>query len=122
MAHGDALHGPSPCPRRCTTGGSGRRARGQARERPPMPGMLSAHTSMADLLTWPQPQGTAAPAMPLPPRHPGQPSEAIRKVVFGGQVTEEEADSLTKRKPCSTPRHVELRRGPCAVVAAQDSA
>jgi hypothetical protein len=26
-----------------------------------------------------------------------QPSEAIRKVVFGGQVTEEEADSLSKR-------------------------
>lgn len=31
-----------------------------------------------------------------------QPSEAIRKVVFGGQVTEEEADSLTKRSDCSS--------------------
>jgi hypothetical protein len=26
-----------------------------------------------------------------------QPSEAIRKVVFGGQVTEEEFESLNKR-------------------------
>jgi hypothetical protein len=26
-----------------------------------------------------------------------QPSEAVRKVVFGGQVTEEEAESLNKR-------------------------
>jgi hypothetical protein len=26
-----------------------------------------------------------------------QPSEAFRKVVFGGQVTEEESDSLNKR-------------------------
>jgi hypothetical protein len=26
-----------------------------------------------------------------------QPSEAIHKVVFGGQVTEEEAESLNKR-------------------------
>jgi hypothetical protein len=26
-----------------------------------------------------------------------QPSEALRKVVFGGQVTEEEAESLNKR-------------------------
>jgi hypothetical protein len=98
----------------------------------------SSHTSTADLLAWPQPQGPA-PATPSPPRRPGQvtaappsslssfslhaylhlpppspdacrfwltklaslrfaqPSEAIRKVVFGGQVTEEEADSLTKR-------------------------
>jgi len=26
-----------------------------------------------------------------------QPSEALKKVVFGGQVTEEEAESLNKR-------------------------
>nr|ACN36730.1 unknown [Zea mays] len=67
----------------------------------------SSHTSTADLLAWPQPQGPA-PATPSPPRRPGQPSEAIRKVVFGGQVTEEEADSLTKRKPCSAPKWKEM--------------
>ncbi|CAL4914681.1 unnamed protein product [Urochloa decumbens] len=104
----------------------------------------SSHTSTADLLAWPQPQGAHAPATPSPPRRPGQvtppvtpppstrvaasspvicrsrltrelialtcaqPSEAIRKVVFGGQVTEEEADSLTKRKPCSAPKWKEM--------------
>ncbi|PUZ40867.1 hypothetical protein GQ55_9G456700 [Panicum hallii var. hallii] len=69
----------------------------------------SSHTSTADLLAWPQPQGQGpAPATPSPPRRPGQPSEAIRKVVFGGQVTEEEADSLTKRKPCSAPKWKEM--------------
>ncbi|KAJ1296804.1 hypothetical protein BS78_01G330700 [Paspalum vaginatum] len=66
----------------------------------------SSHTSTADLLAWPQPQGPAA--TPSPPRRPGQPSEAIRKVVFGGQVTEEEVDSLTKRKPCSAPKWKEM--------------
>ncbi|CAN6163897.1 unnamed protein product [Urochloa humidicola] len=103
MAYGDALRGPSPSPRRCTTDGSGRRARGQAREQPPMLGMLSSHTSTADLLAWSQPQGAAAPATPSPPRRPGQPSKAIRKVVFGRQVTKEEADSLTKRSDFSPP-------------------
>jgi len=43
-----------------------------------------------------------------------QPSEAIRKVVFGGQVTEEEADSLTKRSDCfprpPNPRSLAPRR------------
>ncbi|RLN39234.1 uncharacterized protein C2845_PM01G16840 [Panicum miliaceum] len=71
----------------------------------------SSHTSTADLLAWPQPQPQGqgpAPATPSPPRRPGQPSEAIRKVVFGGQVTEEEADSLTKRKPCSAPKWKEM--------------
>ncbi|KAL6594038.1 hypothetical protein ACP70R_048939 [Stipagrostis hirtigluma subsp. patula] len=65
----------------------------------------SSHTSTADLLAWPQPEG---PATPLPARRPGQPSEAIKKVVFGGQVTEEEADSLSKRKPCSAPKWKEM--------------
>lgn len=68
----------------------------------------SSHTSTADLLAWPQPQGPAPAATPSPPRRPGQPSEAIRKVVFGGQVTEAEADSLTKRKPCSAPKWKEM--------------
>uniref|UniRef100_A0A453B1K7 DUF4057 domain-containing protein n=1 Tax=Aegilops tauschii subsp. strangulata TaxID=200361 RepID=A0A453B1K7_AEGTS len=37
-----------------------------------------------------------------------QPSEAIHKVVFGGQVTEEEAESLNKRKQCSAPKWKEM--------------
>ncbi|TVU46786.1 hypothetical protein EJB05_06347 [Eragrostis curvula] len=65
----------------------------------------SSHTSTSDLLAWPQNQG---PATPSPARRPGQPSEAIKKVVFGGQVTEEEADSLSKRKQCSAPKWKEM--------------
>ncbi|KAE8684387.1 hypothetical protein F3Y22_tig00111131pilonHSYRG00110 [Hibiscus syriacus] len=56
------------------------------------------HTSTADLLTWsetPQPDSAARPARPL------QPSDGIKKVVFGGQVTDEEFESLNKRKPPS---------------------
>ncbi|WVZ57154.1 hypothetical protein U9M48_007575 [Paspalum notatum var. saurae] len=73
------------------------------------PPVRSSHTSTADLLAWPQPQDPAAATpSPQPPRRPGQPSEAVRKVVFGGQVTEEEVDSLTKRKPCSAPKWKEM--------------
>ncbi|KAF8679240.1 hypothetical protein HU200_046015 [Digitaria exilis] len=72
-----------------------------------------SHTSTADLLIWPE----GAPQEPLgatPPsnRRPHQPSEAVRKVVFGGQVTEEEFESLNKRrapvKPCSAPKWKEM--------------
>ncbi|CAM0873516.1 unnamed protein product [Alopecurus aequalis] len=96
-----------------------------------------SHTSTTDLLSWPQQQadGTATPSparrshqVNKPPTvaslaHPAalvcavlsrfslccaQPSEALRKVVFGGQVTEEESDSLNKRKPCSAPKWKEM--------------
>ncbi|KAF0911870.1 hypothetical protein E2562_012350 [Oryza meyeriana var. granulata] len=68
-----------------------------------------SHTSTADLLAWPQqqPDGPAT-TTPSPARRPHQPSEALRKVVFGGQVTEEEAESLNKRKPCSAPKWKEM--------------
>lgn len=63
------------------------------------------HTSTADLLTWPE--LPAADSSPFPssasrsaPRS-HQPSDGISKVVFGGQVTDEEVESLNKRKPCS---------------------
>ncbi|KAK8580328.1 hypothetical protein V6N13_143439 [Hibiscus sabdariffa] len=56
------------------------------------------HTSTADLLTWSETPPTDSPA--TAPR-PHQPSDGIRKVVFGGQVTDEEFESLNKRKPCS---------------------
>jgi len=69
-----------------------------------------SHTSTADLLIWPEgaPQEPFAGATPPPNRRPHQPSEAVRKVVFGGQVTEEEAESLNKRKPCSAPKWKEM--------------
>ncbi|XP_020101112.1 uncharacterized protein LOC109719030 [Ananas comosus] len=66
-----------------------------------------SHTYTADLLTWreaPAPEEAAPPVS----RRPHQPSEAISKVVFGGQVTEEEAESLNKRKPCSGPKWKEM--------------
>ncbi|PWZ40181.1 hypothetical protein Zm00014a_035532 [Zea mays] len=69
-----------------------------------------SHMSTADLLIWPEgaPQESPAGATPPSNRRPHQPSEALRKVVFGGQVTEEEAESLNKRKPCSAPKWKEM--------------
>ncbi|CAN6206133.1 unnamed protein product [Urochloa humidicola] len=69
-----------------------------------------SHTSTADLLIWPEgaPQEPLAGATPPSNRRPHQPSEAVRKVVFGGRVTEEEAESLNKRKPCSAPKWKEM--------------
>ncbi|KAH8508776.1 hypothetical protein Peur_050640 [Populus x canadensis] len=61
------------------------------------------HTSTADLLTWsetPPPDSPSVGSAPRPTRS-HQPSDGISKVVFGGQVTEEEFESLNKRKPCS---------------------
>ncbi|KAK9166575.1 hypothetical protein Scep_001766 [Stephania cephalantha] len=62
-----------------------------------------SHTSTADLLTWPEkpisdstPSDSAASgASPAARSH--QPSDEISKVLFGGQVTDEEVESLTKR-------------------------
>ncbi|KAK3423595.1 hypothetical protein EUGRSUZ_F00307 [Eucalyptus grandis] len=59
------------------------------------------HTSTADLLTWseaPSPD-SARPGSgsSRPGARPHQPSDGISKVVFGGQVTDEESESLNKR-------------------------
>lgn len=64
------------------------------------------HTSTADLLTWsenpPSDSSLAASsASGSRPVRSHQPSDGISKVLFGGQVTDEEVDSLLKRKPCS---------------------
>ncbi|XP_049344098.1 uncharacterized protein LOC125808438 [Solanum verrucosum] len=91
----------------------------------------SSHTTTADLLTWsevpPSSNSSAVAASASASRsHQAsrhlvifiycaiwgfclsfcsfrcwQPSDGISKAVFGGQVTDEEADSLNKRKPCS---------------------
>ncbi|PSR99983.1 DNA oxidative demethylase [Actinidia chinensis var. chinensis] len=63
------------------------------------------HTSTADLLTWSEnpaadSRSAAAPGARSAARS-HQPSDGISKVVFGGQVTDEEVESLNKRKPCS---------------------
>ncbi|KAL6527366.1 hypothetical protein OROGR_016456 [Orobanche gracilis] len=60
------------------------------------------HTSTADLLTWSEnpPENSPVTASRSSARS-HQPSDGIRKVVFGGQVTDEEVESLNKRKPCS---------------------
>lgn len=58
------------------------------------------HTSTADLLTWSENPPEISPA-PVSSARSHQPSDGISKVVFGGQVTDEEVDSLNKRKPCS---------------------
>ncbi|KAL5779679.1 hypothetical protein ACOSQ2_010416 [Xanthoceras sorbifolium] len=61
------------------------------------------HTSTADLLVWSEtpPSDSPAPTSATRPASRGQPSDGISKVVFGGQVTDEEVESLNKRKPCS---------------------
>ncbi|XP_062215448.1 uncharacterized protein LOC133916003 [Phragmites australis] len=65
----------------------------------------SSHTSTAGMLAWPHPDGAA----PSPGRRPNQPTDEFRKVVFGGQVTdEEEAEGLNKRRPCSAPKSKEM--------------
>ncbi|KAG6775401.1 hypothetical protein POTOM_018851 [Populus tomentosa] len=58
------------------------------------------HTSTADLLTWKVSPPSATPPSASSHR-PHQPSDKISKVLFGGQVSQEEAESLMKKKPSS---------------------
>ncbi|GAB2283399.1 hypothetical protein Dimus_017914 [Dionaea muscipula] len=64
------------------------------------------HTSTADLLTWSEtpPPSSPSAATATSASRSLQPSDQISKVVFGGQVSDEEAQGLSKssfRKPCS---------------------
>ncbi|XP_071711331.1 uncharacterized protein [Rutidosis leptorrhynchoides] len=62
------------------------------------------HTSTADLLTWSENPAVDSPDIGSAARSTSrshQPSDGISKVVFGGQVTDEEVESLNKRKPVS---------------------
>ncbi|KAA8522485.1 hypothetical protein F0562_013154 [Nyssa sinensis] len=65
------------------------------------------HTSTADLLTWSEnppadsPATGSATSAARSAARSHQPSDGISKVVFGGQVTDEEVETLLKRKPCS---------------------
>ncbi|CAF2140698.1 uncharacterized protein LOC103853114 [Brassica rapa] len=67
------------------------------------------HTSTADLLTWsevPPSDSPSSAARSAVRSH--QPSDGVSKVVFGGQVTDEEVESLNKRKPCSEHKMKEI--------------
>ncbi|GMI98061.1 hypothetical protein like AT4G39860 [Hibiscus trionum] len=60
------------------------------------------HTSTADLLTWTE--GAQSASSNSAQRSAGrynQPSDRISKVLFGGQVSDDEAQSLLNKKPCS---------------------
>ncbi|KAJ7945401.1 Alpha-ketoglutarate-dependent dioxygenase alkB-like protein 2 [Quillaja saponaria] len=64
----------------------------------------NSHTSTADLLTWSEVPTTETPATVSGSRSGArshQPSDRINKVLHGAQVTDEEADNLLKKKPCS---------------------
>ncbi|CAN1224708.1 DNA oxidative demethylase ALKBH2 [Linum perenne] len=59
------------------------------------------HTSTADLLTWSEKPAPDSPATAPSSTRSHQPSDRISKVLSGGQVTDEEAQSLASKKPCS---------------------
>ncbi|XP_042026494.1 uncharacterized protein LOC121773662 isoform X2 [Salvia splendens] len=56
-----------------------------------------SHTSTSDLLIWSE---APSPA-PSSTARANQPPDRVGKVLFGGHITDEEADNLNKRKPCS---------------------
>ncbi|XP_074264391.1 uncharacterized protein LOC141586894 [Silene latifolia] len=57
-----------------------------------------SHNCTADLLTWTE---GLPPSSPPSAHRSHQPSDAVSKVLFGGQISDEEAQSLAMRKPCS---------------------
>ncbi|XP_062148596.1 uncharacterized protein LOC133857366 [Alnus glutinosa] len=57
-------------------------------------------TSTADLLTWPEAAPSNSPANVYGARS-HQPSDKMSKVLHGDQLTDEETQSLAKKKPCS---------------------
>ncbi|XP_047324272.1 uncharacterized protein LOC124927832 [Impatiens glandulifera] len=63
------------------------------------------NASTSDLLTWSEKPQADSPTVVSSRQRSStrshQPSDGISKVVFGGQVTDEEVESLNKRKPCS---------------------
>ncbi|CAJ2644377.1 uncharacterized protein LOC123896973 [Trifolium pratense] len=80
------------------------------------------HTSTADLLTWSETPIADSPAPPSSATRSHQPSDGISKVVFGGQVTDEEVESLNKRKPCSEYKMKEITGSGIFVANGEDEA
>lgn len=63
-----------------------------------------SHTNTSDLLTWSEAAPRESPASATGHRSSArshQPSDGISKVLFGGQVSDKEAEALLKTKPCS---------------------
>ncbi|KAK7281007.1 hypothetical protein RIF29_08635 [Crotalaria pallida] len=81
------------------------------------------HTSTSDLLTWsetPPPESPATASASV--NRSRQPSDRISKVLHGGNLTEEEAHSLTKSKPCSGYKMKEMTGSGIFSANAEDSA
>lgn len=79
------------------------------------------HTSTSDLLTWSETPPPDPPSSATAPRS-HMPSDAVSKVLFGGQVTDEEAQSLAKRKPCSGYKMKEMTGSGIFAASSDDSA
>ncbi|CAA2983480.1 Hypothetical predicted protein [Olea europaea subsp. europaea] len=63
-----------------------------------------SHTNTSDLLTWseaPPADNSATGNASRSATRPIQPSDGVGKVLFGGQISDAEAESLNRRKPCS---------------------
>ncbi|KAK1592240.1 hypothetical protein Q3G72_027568 [Acer saccharum] len=59
------------------------------------------NASNSDLLAWPEGPYSAASSAPTSAPRSHQPSHGITKVLSGDYVTDEEAQSLNKKRPCS---------------------
>ncbi|KAK2655771.1 hypothetical protein Ddye_008823 [Dipteronia dyeriana] len=59
------------------------------------------NASNSDLLAWPEGPSSAASSAPTSAPRSHQPSHGITKVLSGDYVTDEEAQSLNKKRPCS---------------------
>ncbi|KAJ0975036.1 hypothetical protein J5N97_017001 [Dioscorea zingiberensis] len=66
------------------------------------------NASTAGLLAWPETASPEVEVAAVAARPRLQPPDKVGAVLFGGQITEEEAESLLKRKPCSGPKLKEM--------------
>ncbi|KAJ6814787.1 uncharacterized protein M6B38_138255 [Iris pallida] len=82
------------------------------------------HTSTADLLTWSEtpPPPADRSAAESSARRTNKPPGGISAVMFGAQMSEEEAESVLKRKPCSTSKLKEITGSGIFVADGEDGA
>ncbi|XP_042437805.1 uncharacterized protein LOC122023643 isoform X1 [Zingiber officinale] len=83
---------------------------GRSREGPMdrNPPVRKSQASTADLLTWSEAPLTATEQATPPSRRTLKPVGGISPVMFGAQLSAEEAESLSKRKPCSSSKLREM--------------
>ncbi|XP_042402960.1 uncharacterized protein LOC121992564 [Zingiber officinale] len=72
------------------------------------PPVRKSHSYTADLLTWSETPLPAADQATPPSRRTLKPTGGISPVMFGAQLSAEEAESLSKRKPCSSSKLREM--------------